>query len=183
MKRYPLEPLFAAMGMSPNQACMSLGVAGSTQQKYRAEGVIERTAEMLATRAGFHVFEIWPEMVEDRLDDCSLPCEDCGTPFLPTRKGHRFCSTRCQHRAVQRINQRRRYWTDPDYRERKLAKIRAERATPAPPAVVRARRAKAAAARARKREDYNAAAREWYWANRDEYNARRRERYAAKKAS
>jgi hypothetical protein len=162
VKRYPIEPLCVAMCMTPNTAMIRLGVSGSTQQKYREEGVNDKTAELLALRAGFHPFEIWPELAEDRLAAMHVKCEDCGAEFLPTRKGHRFCSNRCNQRKWQRDYQRRRRQT-PGFNEAEAARQKALRAS--------------MSERAQRRELDRLHA--WTEANRDRYNAHRRMKKAS----
>lgn len=123
MKRYPVAPLAEAMGVSFNQAMMRLGVSGSTMQDYRARGVTEQVAERLATRAGLPAAYVWPELVDDRIADESVPCEECGGLFVPSRRGHRFCTPKCGQRKASREWARRKYQTDPVFRE--AAKARA----------------------------------------------------------
>lgn len=60
--RYPLAPLAAAMGCSTNTLGERLGVRGSDLQRYTDHGVLHRTADRLAIKAGFHPYLIWPEM-------------------------------------------------------------------------------------------------------------------------
>lgn len=102
MKRYPLAPLLDAMGMSANQACLALGLSGSTQQQYRRDGVTERVADRLAGKAGFSVYEIWPEMADDVID-----------------------AVAAADRARENAGERRRYRTDPAKRARRLETRRA----------------------------------------------------------
>lgn len=98
MKRYPLDPLLNAMGMSHNQACYSLGLSGSTQQEYRRRGVTERVADRLAVKAGLIAYEVWPEMVDDAIASVQKRCErpDCARPFVPLHHRARFCTKRCK---------------------------------------------------------------------------------------
>jgi hypothetical protein len=145
--------------------------------------VKDKTAELLALRAGFHPFEIWPELAEDRLEEVKVACESCEAMFVPVRKGHRFCTERCRHRAHQRRWFREKYHSDPAFREAKKAQVRREREQPPSAAVVRARRVKQALRYAANAEQYRATNRAWYAANREAFNAKRRERYAARKAA
>lgn len=97
-QRYPLEPLFAKIGGSFDHTRRQLGLSGGQANAYRAKGCIEETAERLAIRAGFHPFEIWPEMVDDVIDDVEgrpqvqvvhlfVTCVECGRP-LELAPGH-----------------------------------------------------------------------------------------------
>ena len=108
MRRYPLEPLAAAMCMSLNAACVQLGVSGSTLKKYRDDGVSERVADRLAVRAGFHPAEVWPEFADAGIADAERSCADCGESFLPVNSLHRFCSRPCYRRHHRRANVQRR---------------------------------------------------------------------------
>lgn len=65
--RYPLAPLLAAMGCTLSQAQNTLGLGGPEYRKYRDEGMARDVAERKANRAGYHVYEIWPEAVEHDL--------------------------------------------------------------------------------------------------------------------
>jgi hypothetical protein len=49
------------MGMTEAQAARSLGFSGSTEQKYRREGMSAIVADHAAVKAGFSPFEVWPE--------------------------------------------------------------------------------------------------------------------------
>lgn len=112
-RRYPLEPLAEAMCLSMNQACLKLGVSGTTQKEYRARGVTELVADRLAVRAGLHPCEVWP-------DFGLQPCEECGELFAATRPGHRFCGASCRDRR----SARQRYASRPETREAVLARRR-----------------------------------------------------------
>lgn len=149
-RRYPLEPLFVLMRMSPNKALESLGVGGTMQRRYRAEGVTERVADRLAVKAGYLPHEVWPELTDDNIADAHIPCAECDTPFLPTNARHRYCSRNC----ASRHNKRKRYHEDPAVRARILDRKRTYNAQCA---------------------DYQAAAeRRRYWADPERQRARKR---------
>lgn len=114
-RRYPLEPLFALTGWTLNQVNRLAPCNGYEYQRRRTVGVTERTADRLAVAAGFHPWSVWPELAEE----ASLECPECGGRFVPTRKGHRFCTPQCR----LRLWKRNRYATDPAYAE----KVRAQR--------------------------------------------------------
>lgn len=66
---YPLEPLAQAMGMRvDNKMLLLLRVSGSDYQRYRDVGMSRYVADRLAVRAGFHPYEIWPEMIVEDFD-------------------------------------------------------------------------------------------------------------------
>lgn len=135
-RRYPLEPLAAAMGVPLSSLGRLLGMSGSTWKQSRDDGVTELVADRLAVKAGLHPFVVWPEMVDHQVED-----------------------ERARRRAVAAAAERRRYHSDPVKRARKNAARRAyyeeygeyerarERAKPYDPAARRARyeRAKARA--------------------------------------
>lgn len=108
-RRYPLDPLFAAMRMTPASACRSLNVSGSTMQEYRGRGVTELVADRLATRAGFPTYSVWPEMLEHAIEDAAA--EDVA----------RAEDRRLRDNARKAAYDRQRYRNDPEWRERKKA--------------------------------------------------------------
>lgn len=118
-RRYPLEALVVASGLSEHQLSVKVGLKGTTLRNARTDGLIERAADRYAVRAGLHPFEVWPEMAEHQLEDTSTECAapDCARRFIPTRSGHRFCSRRCGDRTTARI----RYRADSELAERKRA--------------------------------------------------------------
>lgn len=150
-RRYDIEPLAAAMGLSLNAACVRLGVTGSRQKDYRTRGVTERVADRLATEAGFHPANIWPDWGQPL-------CDECASPFLPALKARRdvrFCSKRCnkrfhyRKRYAEEIGERERarargyyaenseyvralkrrgYWADPEHQRERQRRQRRERA-------------------------------------------------------
>lgn len=64
IRRYPFAPLAEVLGMSERGAAHHLGVTGSTEQRYRRDGMTMAVADRLAIRAGRHPFELWPEMAD-----------------------------------------------------------------------------------------------------------------------
>lgn len=123
MTRYPLAPLAALLQLSEHKTCEHLGITGAAQ-KYRTEGMSYRVADRMATRAGFHPGEVWPEWWHDD-DEEQHRCDHCRSPFEPRRKDSRFCSERCYRRWWARELRRRRYHRDPDFAEKKRQARRA----------------------------------------------------------
>ena len=116
-RRYPLSALVELSGLSENALAHKVGLSGSTLKKAREDGLLEPAADRYAVRAGFHPYEVWPEMLDHALEDTSIECAGgCGTPIQPTRADHRFCSRRCK----ERVGQRRRYHTDELTRRRRI---------------------------------------------------------------
>ena len=163
--RYPFAPVDALRGDTEISVLADkIGVAHSTIGKWRERGMEEHNADAVATALGLHPWQLWPEMLAVNTAAIMKECErpGCLEEFVPTRKGHRFCSERCRRQARrkrERSKQRERYRNDPEVRARKIAQSRAYRAEVA--------RALAVSRRAK------------YRANADELRAKRRARYAA----
>lgn len=124
---YPLEPLAEAMGCTLSEVGRRLGVSGTTWKQYRDQGVSELVADRLATRAGLHPAVVWPEWMDDQIDEVGRECW-CGTRFVPKRSHQRHCSPTCRDRArnAQKAQYRRsRYQTDPEWAEAQRARRRA----------------------------------------------------------
>lgn len=118
--RYPIEPLIEKMKMGTGrvEAMRYLGVSGKSYQRYRDEGVTELVADRLAARAGFSVYEVWPEILEDAVASVQRECaaEDCAERFVPPigRGRHQqYHSEACRQREKMR-----RYRARPHGRER-----------------------------------------------------------------
>jgi hypothetical protein len=118
-RRYQIARLADYLNESLNSACIAVGLSGTTQQDARCHGVTRRVADTLADRVGQHVWTIWPETADHDIEDHSVPCQECGDPFIPNREGHRHCSDTCRTRRTSREYQRRRHATDPEFREHK----------------------------------------------------------------
>lgn len=154
--RYPFALLAEAMGCTEAQAARQLGLSGSTEWRYRSDGLTEKVADRLAVKAGFHAFVVWPEMLDAVTESVMVECaaDGCETRFLPRQNGHKYCSRRCGRRMDQR-----RY-----------------RATQRGAEVHRAiSRRQYADTRDYVRRRHRA----WYEANREEQRERRRQRYVA----
>lgn len=116
--RYPLQPLIDR-GAKPGP----LQVSGKQWRTYLNEGLTEEQADRLAVRMQFLPSEIWPEWA-DNLSSSAVLCDECGEPYAPRQANQRFCSAICGRRARDRVQKRRRYQTDPEWRERRLAATR-----------------------------------------------------------
>lgn len=121
MRRYELAALVAASGLTESQLAIKVKLSGSSLKKARETGLIESAADRYAVRAGFHPYEVWPEMADHALEDAGRECDECDTQFTPNRSHQRFCSQLCQQRNLQRRRQRIKYQTDPDFAARKRA--------------------------------------------------------------
>lgn len=119
-RRYSLEPFLTLTSWTYSQIQDVAACNGTEWRLRQTDGVTEYVADRIATAAGYHPHEVWPEMLDHAIADLGTQCAECGDPFAPTRAGHRFCSRNCQ----QRHNDRRRYQTDPTERERVRARRR-----------------------------------------------------------
>lgn len=121
-RRYPLEPLLQAMGMTLSQAAGPLNLNGRYYKKYREEGVTRETAERMAHKAGFHPYEIveW-DMARHDIEQDEMECsaDDCTATFLP-KPNQRFCSYRC----ARRMRQRRYRAAHPEQQEKDRVRAR-----------------------------------------------------------
>lgn len=111
-RRYPLAPLAVVMGESVGNLAKLLGIGGPEYQRYKTDGMLRETAERKALKAGFHPYEVWPEMADHDLYDSQKECaaEDCDVRFVPAFRQstrQRFCSTACKARDWQRRNYER----------------------------------------------------------------------------
>lgn len=113
MVRYPFQPLLDA-GASARQ----LGISGQTMAAFKDHGMDEHQAEKYAHRMGLFVYDLWPEMVDHRIEDVSRACDECGEAFIPRQRNQRFCSVLHGKRWRQREWQSVRRRQDPEYRER-----------------------------------------------------------------
>jgi hypothetical protein len=120
MRRYPLEALMEATGLSEAHLARRVGMDGTTLKRARENGLVASAADRYAVRAGFVPWLVWPEWIADQIEDCSQPCEECGSPFVPVKKGHRFCNRTCGSR-----NLKRRRYQDPEFRAKERARNQA----------------------------------------------------------
>lgn len=114
-RRYPIEALAEAMGLRVDDAMRALGMTTNERRRALAHGLVERAADRLACRAGFAPPLVWSDWHDAVMATCAA--EDCTERFVPTRKGHAFCSKRCR----ERIRMRTAYQTNPEVRERRKA--------------------------------------------------------------
>lgn len=134
MIRYPFAPLAALMGSSEASAARRLNVSGKTEQQYRREGLSAKVADRMAVRAGYHPYEVWPEMIAADFED---------THKAELERKARWARTR--------------YRKDPAFRARKIASARsyyAENATYVRGRVRRYEKANREQINARRRQRY-----------------------------
>lgn len=125
MKRYPLDALVDALGLSEAGVARLVGLSGSTLKRARENGFVEEAADRYAVRAGLLPWLVW----SDWLDDLEVECAErsCTNRFVPSRGSHRFCSKRCKQRVAKRNYVRRRYQSDAEFRDREKRRTQAYR--------------------------------------------------------
>jgi hypothetical protein len=70
--------------------------------RWRSGGVSRSLADRIADRIGLHVYEIWPQMRHDDIEDLPVCArDDCDERFVPGY-GRRFCSPRCRQAEKNR---------------------------------------------------------------------------------
>lgn len=164
-ERYPFG-LVLSRWPTDAAAARALGVQPRTVRDWKTRGVPVDRADGVASAAGFHPFELWPELADRAAEMALRACDgpSCDEVFVLSDRRKRFCSPRCKQAARrarpqtrERINAqaRARYAADPDPLKERRAMYRAE----CHAAVLAGHRV-------------------WRDQNREEINTRRRERYA-----
>ena len=168
--RYPFD-LVPSRWETAAAAARALGVQPRTVRDWKTRGVPADRADGVADVAGFHPFELWPELADVSTEAALRACEgpSCGEVVVLSDPRKRFCSPRCKQAARrarpetrERINAlaRERYAENAEQERKRRATYRAECHT----AVMAGHRV-------------------WRDRNRDQINARRRERYASEQQS
>jgi lambda repressor-like predicted transcriptional regulator len=112
VRRYPIANLLEATGLSLSALAQRVGIGGGEYARVRTEGVSELAADRWANRLGLHPAEVWPDF-----GFAVCAADGCQERFAPVRKGHVYCSKRCNNRAIQRERYRLKYATDPGFVE------------------------------------------------------------------
>lgn len=89
--RYPIGDLFAMMRSSDDDCRRQLALSGSSYGLAVQWGLTFDQAERYAERAGFHPYEVWPQMRDDAIADATgtrvqvlqafVCCLSCGRPL------------------------------------------------------------------------------------------------------
>jgi hypothetical protein len=113
-RRYPLQPLLDAAGMTMSDLRQHCPMDGSTYRNARARGLIEQQADSYACRLGLLPWLVW----SDWLDELHVTCADekCTQRFVPRTQSHRYCSKACGNRVRTRLLLARKR-QDPAFRE------------------------------------------------------------------
>lgn len=107
MTRYPLDPLLDR-GWSMKKLNDLAPCGGGEYRTRRERGVTADVADRMAVAAGFHPYELWPEMLDDHISAyVDRSCAECGSDFTPTAPHQRFCHRRCRDRQGERIRYQR----------------------------------------------------------------------------
>lgn len=118
--RYPIADLFAQLPGNEKECCHRLGISGSSYGNFVQHGLTFDQAERYAERAGLNAYTVWPAMVDELIDRESKVCAapGCEERFVPTHPRRVYCCRRCQQNVAKAAYKRRRYATDPEFRER-----------------------------------------------------------------
>lgn len=171
--RYPLQALLDATGFSMAELRRRCPMNGSVYRNAVTRGLLPDQADRWAVACGLHPFEVWPEMADHALS----VCPECQGRFAPTRTNHVWCTSACYHRQYGREFQRRKYATDPEFREQKKARAVQYRQAAGRALIVKQRAWKAA--NADRQRAYRKA---YYEANRDRILAKQRDYDRARRA-
>lgn len=118
--RYPIADLFALMPGSDNDCRRQLAISGAAYGNMVQHGLTFDQAERYAERAGLNIYVVWPaavdELIERESKVCAAPA--CDERFVPTHPRRIYCSQRCQQNVAKAAWKRRRYQSDPEFRER-----------------------------------------------------------------
>lgn len=90
MRRYPLDALLAATGLTEAALSRLVGLSGTTLVRAREHGLTADAADRYAVRAGFAPVNVW---LDYGLVECARP--GCSTLFAPNDKRHRCCKRAC----------------------------------------------------------------------------------------
>lgn len=101
-RRYSLEGLVTASGLSEAALARSVGLSGNTLKAVRRRGFSEDQADRYAVRAGLHPSMVW----SDWFDGAAVVCPECEARFVP-RPNQRWCSRKCRNLASSREWKRR----------------------------------------------------------------------------
>lgn len=127
MKRYPLQNLLDALGLSGDLTTAELGrrlgMSYNTLTRARKLGLSEVLADRYACAHGFVPWLVWTEWIEDVIESVSVACANdrCDVRFVASRKNHRYCSDACRNSFNERKARREgQAWTQRklEYRRR-----------------------------------------------------------------
>lgn len=130
MRHYDFQRLADAARVEPHILAKRLGLSGSTWKQYRDQGMSEKVADRRAAQCGFVAWEVWPEMLQDALEDAAADkrAKKAETmrryrenPAVRERKRQRDAVYRSEVREYQRKQRMARYYAN---REQELARTR-----------------------------------------------------------
>lgn len=95
-RRYPLDALLEATGLTESGLTRRAGISGTTLKNAREVGFTPDAADRYACRCGLTPLEVWHDW---GLAECAS--DDCSVMFAPVMT-QRFCSARCRTREKMR---------------------------------------------------------------------------------
>lgn len=137
-RRFSLQALVSASGLTEAALGRKVGLSGSTLKSARSRGLTESAADRYACRAGLMPWEVWPEWLPEARVQCAA--SDCAELFLPRDSRHLYHSPTCRQREKMRRYRatehgaatvravRRRYLSDPKVRKHEAKVKRDHRA-------------------------------------------------------
>lgn len=102
MRRYPLQALVDATGLTEAALGREVGLSGTSLKKARELGLVDAAADRCAVRLGLLPWQVWPEWLEALNRPCSA--DGCNERFLPPERAPHalYCSRRCAQREKVR---------------------------------------------------------------------------------
>lgn len=108
-RRYPLQPLLDATGLSMKGLRARCPMSGSTYRTAIDRGLTADQADRWAVRCGMIPVAVWPELLDDAIDEVTRQCAspDCSTTFVLDIGGkggtrRRYCGDTCKSRETVR---------------------------------------------------------------------------------
>lgn len=119
--RYPVADLMALMPGTWDESRETLRISAKSFAAMKRWGFTFEQAERYAERAGFPAMVVWPEIVDELVERETKECAaaQCTERFDPSDPRRRYCSPRCRENAARAAWARRRYQSDPEFRERR----------------------------------------------------------------
>jgi hypothetical protein len=111
-RRYPFDALERRISdVNDDTLAALLGTQRRNLYRWRANGLTEQRAEILAIAAGVLPYEVWPELLDHAIADVERECAapDCTNRFVcgPKAMKKRYCTRTCNMRIVERERYRR----------------------------------------------------------------------------
>lgn len=98
------------MNMSLAELGRSLNISGSTFKEYRDKGLSERVADRRAVQCGLDPYQVWPQMLEDAIEDAAKAEEERAA----------------RQRRLKAVRAKRAYWRNPEKHRAERRKYKEE---------------------------------------------------------